>query len=99
LAFFIVMALASGSESGSDDSGSWRALDKGNNQEPTAGRESHHKITLFTHRVIWIWQKDREAVAERCDCLVEGYTVLTEIRRSLVCIPFELIRHWANVGV
>lgn len=87
------MALVSGSESCADDPSSWWPLHKSYYKQPILGGRAHHQVPLFTHRVIWVGQQNRQWVAERGNRFVKRDAMFAKIFGRLLGIPFELLGH------
>jgi hypothetical protein len=70
LSFFIVLPLASGCESGVDDSGAWRSLHESYYEKPASSGHPENEVSLLAGRMIGVQEQNREGVAEGSDGLV-----------------------------
>jgi hypothetical protein len=76
----------------------------GYDQEAAPIRSTEKDEALFTLRMIWVSDGDRERVREGSNCLREGHAVLSAILLILASVPFKgrthfEILHQAGTGV
>ncbi len=93
LVVFIFPSLVARGQSGADDPCPWRPLGIRDHHEPRSARHPEHDEALLALGVIGIRHVHGQDVTEDRAGLIEGDTMVLEVRGCLLRIPFEAVPH------